>query len=172
MTNSGTSTERPWQLYVVMAMAAATVAVMMSRHTHPAALLLLSAAVIAAGFAGLAVHGALTGFFSRRSTAPPPSARTREVLEHDKALVLRSIKELEFDRRMGKISEADFTDLATRLRGRALALMADLELAPRPTNEAVADPDHDRAPAARACAACSTPNDPDAKFCKQCGAKL
>src|SRR5262245_13387721 len=59
MTNSATSTDRRqadtrgsfhyWHFFLLLAMAGATVAVVVSRETHPAALLLLSAAVICAG---------------------------------------------------------------------------------------------------------------------------
>ena len=45
--------------------------------------------------------------------------RTRAALEREKALVLRSIKELEFDRAMGKVSEKDFGEMSARLRARA-----------------------------------------------------
>ena len=41
----------------------------------------------------------------------------RAVLEREKMLVLRSIKELEFDRAMGKVSAKDFDEMAGRLRG-------------------------------------------------------
>jgi hypothetical protein len=44
--------------------------------------------------------------------------RTRAALEREKFLVLRSIKEVEFDRAMGKISDADFHEVAGRLRAR------------------------------------------------------
>ena len=44
----------------------------------------------------------------------------RAALEREKALVLRSIKELEFDRAMGKVSPKDFDEMAGRLRARAI----------------------------------------------------
>ena len=53
--------------------------------------------------------------------------RTRAALERDKALVLRAIKELEFDRGMGKVSEKDFAEMSARLRLRAGRIMRDLE---------------------------------------------
>ena len=53
--------------------------------------------------------------------------RRRAALERDKLLTLRSIKELEFDRAMGKVSEADFVEMRDRLRARALRLMRQLE---------------------------------------------
>jgi ABC-type hemin transport system ATPase subunit len=56
-----------------------------------------------------------------------PSDRARAALEREKALVLRSIKELEFDRAMGKVSEKDFEEMSGRLRTRALMLMRQLD---------------------------------------------
>ena len=53
--------------------------------------------------------------------------RTRAALEREKFLVLRSIKEVEFDRAMGKISDADFHEVAGRLRARAAGLLRQLD---------------------------------------------
>ena len=149
---------------MLLAMLGATLAVWRSPETHPAALLLLSAAVIAAGLVGLALYYALAGFAGGRRDERVVSGREREELLREKALVLRSIKELEFDRGMGKVNEADFTEISTRLRARALELMQAVEQSPAPP--AVVD---DSRPV---CAACHTENDVDAKFCKQCGARL
>jgi hypothetical protein len=189
-TSSETSTERPaakepaafqpWQFYILLAMIGATVAVVLARQTHPVALLLLSAAVVGAGLVGVAFHRSLMAFFG---LGLPPTARgdhARALLEREKALVLRSIKELEFDRKMGKVSEADFDDLGGRLRARALALMQDIERAAAgdveaPVTRGRADRDAGRpAPArqTRRCPSCETANDADAKFCNQCGRKL
>ena len=41
--------------------------------------------------------------------------------------MLRSIKELEFDRAMGKVSPRDFDEMAARLRARALMLIKQLD---------------------------------------------
>jgi len=57
-------------------------------------------------------------------------AATRAALLAEKALALRTIKELEFDRAMGKVSEADFTEMAGRLRARALRVMQQIEEMP------------------------------------------
>src|SRR6185369_13737165 len=53
--------------------------------------------------------------------------RTRAALDREKTLVLRSIKELEFDKAMGKVSEKDFTEMSARLRARAARLMRQLD---------------------------------------------
>ncbi len=178
MTNSATSTKaRPqppasgfqaWHFFMLLAMVGATVVVMVSRETHPAALLLLSAAVIAAGFVGLALSRAVSGFFSTGMEPQPIAGRSREELERQKALVLRSIKELEFDKAMGKVSEADFAAISTRLRTRALTIMQDLERAPVAPPKPVARV----APSGNYCTQCGTANESDARFCKSCGTKL
>ena len=53
--------------------------------------------------------------------------RTRVALEREKLLTLRSIKELEFDRAMGKLSDADWQEMSGRLRARAAGLMKQLD---------------------------------------------
>lgn len=172
--SSGTSTEpAPFtagHFYVLLSMVAATAAVVMARNTHPAALLLISAAALSAGYTAYALHQALTAFLSK-NTPVVLGQRQREVLEQDKATVLRAIKDLEFDFGMKKVSEADYQDMLGRLKQRALLIMEQLEQIP-PDAPAHAP----AAPAARTraavCARCGTSNDGDAKFCKQCGEKL
>ncbi|MFI5178462.1 MAG: hypothetical protein ACHQO8_07865 [Vicinamibacterales bacterium] len=178
--SSETSTERrpdaspaagfqPAHFYLIASMIAATAAVMVSRNTHPVALLLLSGTVLSAGLVGFMLHKSVAGFFGLDGAgAPPPGERAVEALEREKALVLRSIKELEFDHAMGKVSAKDFQDLGGRLRARALALMQDLERATKPASPAAKG----RATVKPACRACGTVNERDARFCKQCGAKL
>jgi hypothetical protein len=177
MTNSATSTKagRPaggsgfhaWQFFILASLVGATVVVVVSPPgTHPIALIMISAAVIAAGLVGLAISRAVTGFFSSGEEALPVSGQTREALERDKRLVLRSIKELEFDKAMGKVSDADYAAIMARLRARALTLMRDLEQSP--TKSAAAR----RAGSSLVCASCGTVNDVDARFCKSCGAKV
>jgi hypothetical protein len=161
---------RPWHLYVLLSMIAATVAVIVSRQTHPVALLVLSAAVMAAGLAGLAIHRALSGFAgSYAESVAHVGDREREAMVRDKALVLRSIKELEFDHATGKVGDADFKDMNQRLRTHAMALIEGLERkveTPPPPAKPV------RAARASACPSCHTANDTDAKFCKHCGHRL
>jgi hypothetical protein len=167
-----------WHFFIPIAMIAATVAVMLSDFTHPAALLLLSASVVAAGFVGVAMHHALSGFAGTRlSEGEPLSERRRDAIEREKALTLRSIKELEFDKAMGKVSDADFKEVGGRLRAKAIALMQELDREPAAVEQPAATAVVAAAAAAPstpsgACAACGTSNDADARFCKQCGAKV
>lgn len=183
MKSSASSTDRPdsgrqtgfqpWQVYLLLSMAAATWAVIQARHTHPAALLLLSAGVVASGLAAAALHSALAGFFGSGHEQAPLSARTREAIEADKALVLRSLKELEFDKAMGKIGDEDFAEVSGRLRVRAMAIMEELDADAARRSASAASPTSNGAQVLpSACGTCATVNDRDAKFCKQCGSRL
>jgi len=112
------------------------------------------------------------------------SVRLRE-LEHDKALVLKAIREIEHDFQMRKIGEADYRELSQRYRARALRLIQDIDAGddfrtliedelkarlklPPPA----AGSGQTAGPAGRACKGCGTTNDQDAEFCKKCGQAL
>lgn len=120
---------RPWHFFVLASLAAATVAVVLSRQAAPEHLILISLMIGAAGYAGAALYRTLAPLTARDAavTGPPPSERARTALEREKALVLRSIKELEFDRAMGKISPGDFDEMAGRLRARAMMLIRQVD---------------------------------------------
>src|SRR5258706_5999091 len=47
------------------------------------------------------------------------TGRRRKELEREKAMVLKALKELEFDYKMGKVSEADFREIGGQFRARA-----------------------------------------------------
>jgi len=132
MTSSETSTDagfRPWHFFVLASLVAATAAVVMSGHPRPANLILISLTMATAGLAGFACYRMVAplALDEARPSAESLGARARATLEREKMLVLRSIKELEFDRAMGKVSESDFEDMAARLRARAIALMKQLD---------------------------------------------
>ena len=187
---------RPWHFFLLASLMAATAAVMLSRDATPAHLVLISITIISAGLAAAGFHRMLAPLAAADVTAfeEPLSARGRAALEREKALVLRSIKELEFDRAMGKMSQEDFDEMTARLRVRAIALMKQLDeggsgyrdliekelkarlqvrpLSPAKRTEASRGPQAATAGTTAACASCGTVNDPDARFCKSCGTKL
>lgn len=175
---------RPWHFFLLASILLATVAVMLARQSSPENLILISLTVASAGAAAAAFYrmlAPLTQDFVLRM-GEPVSERTRTALEREKMLVLRSIKELEFDHAMGKLSQKDFDEMSGRLRTRAITLMRQLELDPDGYKSTIERELEGRlksariapaAPAAtRACAACSTANDADAAFCKKCGARI
>lgn len=178
---------RPWHFFLLVGMAAATVAVQQATSTDAGHLVLMSLAIVSAGFAGLMVLRTLGPLVAddldevRNTTV---GARGRAAIEREKALVLRSIKELEFDRAMGKVADADFNEMVGRLRARAIGLMQQLDERPADYRAAIErevaarrDSGGRRSASAetaapRTCAACHTANEADARFCKQCGAPL
>jgi len=208
--SSETSTERPqeslqpWQLFTLAGLIGATVVVFLSRGQTPAAIILLSCAIFAAAYVGVTALRTVLPLAGtlREEAAEAIGDRTRAALEREKTLVLRSIKELEFDRGMGKVSEKDFAEMSARLRARAARLMRQLdagslyreqiekEISRRLEKTTSSDvrrtlPGPPSAPgepgmvrptiatnATNACAACTVANDVDAKFCKNCGARL
>ncbi|MCA9530886.1 MAG: zinc ribbon domain-containing protein [Myxococcales bacterium] len=116
----------------------------------------------------------------------------RRALLERKAALLQSLRDLSFDHEAGKISQEDFERLDEQFRADARDVLQalDVEVAPyREKAEALLAERLARGPAApaappstddqgappalgQACAACSGTNDPDARFCKHCGARL
>lgn len=168
---------KPVHFFVLLSLVGATVAVIIARQPTPAHLVFLSVMIATAGACAAALYAALAPLVrSKQATDRAPlSSRARAAIEREKMLVLRSIKELEFDRAMDKISAADFDEMAGRLRARALALMKQLdspEATYRSTIERELRTRVEQQVAAPPVCACGTQNDADASFCKRCGAKL
>jgi len=195
---------RPWHFFVIASLMAATSAVVMAREATPEHLILISISIGAAGAAGAGLYRTLAPFAEADTLTVSErlSSRSRAVLEREKALVLRSIKELEFDRAMGKVSPKDFDEMSGRLRVRALALMRQLDaggagyrevierelavrlsqvrLKPDTTTEGSGPLEPGPARDGRslqpdhdqACRVCAAHNDPDASFCKHCGTRM
>jgi hypothetical protein len=203
-TNVSTSDEaasgfRPWQFFLLAGMLAATATVIVATGQSPASIVLLSLTVVAASFVGLGVYRSLAPFVSPESVQAPTllGGRTRAALEREKALALRSIKELEFDFAMGKVAQADFDEMGSRLRARAIRMMRQLEagegyrqdieralavrlkgVVPAKAGTFTEEPEATgfsrgaSIATTTACFACGTANDPDARFCKNCGSKI
>ena len=169
---------QPWQLFTLAGLIGATVVVFVSTGQTPAGIILLSLTIFTAAVVGVAAWRTLSPLTGtdERVGVQLLGGRTRAALEREKALVLRSIKELEFDHAMRKISDKDFTEMSTRLRSRAAGLIRQLD-AGQTYREEIEKEISKRvgAPAAtalRTCAQCRTQNDRDARFCKSCGSKL
>ncbi|MBY0494645.1 MAG: zinc ribbon domain-containing protein [Cyanobacteria bacterium] len=181
---------QPWQFFLLGGMLAATATVIVATGQSPANIVILSLTVVSVSFVGLGAYRILSPLVSDQPETPITfGGRTRVALEREKTLVLRSIKELEFDFAMGKIAKADFDEMSNRLRARALGLMKQLdagggyrEQIAKEVQERLgrSNDERDNAGSATAkavalrtsCAECETENDPDAKFCKNCGARL
>jgi hypothetical protein len=122
-----TDPAQPWHFFVVASLAAATLAVVVSTRTAPEYLVMVSITVFAAGATALAAYHVIAPLVAERRRRRVVTAAGRAALLAEKALALRTIKELEFDRAMGKMSQADFEEMAGRLKARALRVMQQLE---------------------------------------------
>ena len=194
---------QPWQFFLLGGMLAATATVIVATGQSPANIIILSLTVVSVSFVGLGAYRILLPLVSPEVLAPSTiGGRTRAAMEREKTLVLRSIKELEFDYAMGKVAKADFDEMHARLRARAVGLMKLLD-AGGGYKEQIAKEIEDRlrrsegdgvshrqtatdgemadlesatvktvALRTSTCPQCGTINDEDARFCKNCGAKL
>ncbi len=117
-----------------------------------------------------------------------------DALAEQKRRALRAIRDLESEHALGKIDDADYELFVARYRDEAKAVMREMDLAVAPMREQAEKlareyierkiaktgapppaPSSSEAPAAGGrvtCAACATSNEPDAAFCKSCGAAM
>lgn len=115
-------------------------------------------------------------------------------LQREKKALLRALKDCEFDRDMGKMSEEEAQQIIRVYRARAIEIIRELEggeaasdasipvrerieleLAARlgaPVKLPEPEPEPAKQPEPGTCPQCTTANDADAVFCKKCGSKL
>jgi len=120
---------QPWHLFLMMTLIASAVAAVAVRGTRPANVVFVCLTVMTAGIAAYAAYRMLWPLAQPDAVDAPEmlGGRTRAALEREKTLVLRAIKELEFDRAMGKVSEPDWQEMTARLRGRAVRVIRQLD---------------------------------------------
>lgn len=172
---------QPLHLLILGTAAAASAAALLAHGTRPANIVFVVLSVIAAGVVAIAVFRTLWPLASDVTATQPEmvGGRTRAALEREKTIVLRAIKELEFDRAMGKLSETDFHEMSGRLRARAAGLIRQLDTGAGYRDQVERDLAKRLAEGAAPvvvrgtfCTECGTKNEPDAKFCKNCGQRL
>ena len=88
--------------------------------------MLYLAAVLIVASVALFVAAPLGGGLLARRRAGRDAAEA-ERLEHERALAMQGLRELEFDREIGKLAEADYVALREGLMARALSASAALE---------------------------------------------
>jgi cytochrome c-type biogenesis protein CcmI len=93
-----------------------------------------------------------------------------ERLEHEQALAVQGLRELEFDHEMGKVDDADYRSLREPLERRALAAMSALEPA-RTEGHATATTLRLASRRAKPVTAAAAVPIRYANFCPQCGAR-
>lgn len=113
--------------------------------------------------------------FPPSAATPSPESRTLDPEETERGIALLALREIEFDRETGKLSDEDYTSLKARYTARALEALRAEEAVPDIDEvidfraraiRAANDPD-----AAR-CHICGPRPEPDAVFCSTCGQRL
>ena len=142
----------------------------------------LAAAMIVAGVALFVAAPLGGGIFPRRQRSA--SEVDRERLEHERGLAVQGLRELEFDREMGKLSESDYRSLYASLEQRALRAMAALErfrVDPARGKGSVRRIESARGAAGAPrvapreinfCPQCGVRCPTDSRFCGECGVRL
>lgn len=134
---------------------------------------------------GLAVLILVLGPLAQPAPPEPIVDEPEEFEETPKGMALAALKEIEFDRATGKLSEEDYRELNARYTARAVAVLrAEAEGAPEaePPATAAGDPadpvealiaarSRQLADAAR-CPVCGPRPEPDAVYCSSCGRML
>jgi hypothetical protein len=177
---------RPGHMLLLGVTALGAVAVFVTRGSGAVNMVSVVVAVVTAGLAAAAVFRTLLPLAGSDvgEQAEMLAGRTRAGLEREKMLALRSIKELEFDYAMRKISAPDYQEMITRLRARAAGLIRQLDggigyrdlierdLAKQVGGAVPAVPSAPEPAPAGVCPSCAASNDDDARFCKACGSRL
>jgi len=159
-------------LVAVVAVAGFTVATMLVYRGRPTP----GAVFLTLGWMAILATGALlvkAASFDMRVGAPEGGeAGRRDDLEREKKLLLKAIKEVEFDRDTGKLDGGEAAEAIRRYRARAVEVLRELDEAPAKRYEGLIEKELARRLAASGCPACGAKNDEDAAFCKKCGAKV
>jgi hypothetical protein len=132
---------------------------------------------------GVALFVAAPLFETMRARRMGATNPERARLEHEKALAVQALRELEFDREMRKLSEQDWAELKQGLEARALTAMAALEkldqgsaikaaLAGRKRVARIVEASPGPAQAVKFCPACGKPTVNQANYCAECGGSL
>jgi cytochrome c-type biogenesis protein CcmI len=125
---------------------------------------------------GVALFVAAPLFSSQPQGEETRSSAELARLEHERAVAVQGLRELEFDRQMRKVSDEDWATLRAVLEQRALAAMSGIEkLAARAGARPRRLPVAAVAPALDSwsfCPCCGARLTPEARFCAQCGAAV
>ena len=120
------------------------------------------------------------------TTSVPSAGRGRGqfrlALNERKEQLYASIKELEFDHSLGKLSDEEYHRQRSTLENQAVDILRELDLLDEFSSERIARIERDvaearsglesRGGAASFCTACGAPRSASHRFCSQCGARL
>lgn len=127
---------------------------------------------------GLALGIVLEPLLRRRPAASPVVPDLDEPEETPRSRAVDALKEIEFDRQTGKLSDADYQFLMARYTAQAVEAMRAEESAAGPDSPLTADVESIIEAKVRAireglaCPRCGPRPEADAVFCSSCGSRL
>jgi hypothetical protein len=86
-------------------------------------------------------------------------------LDERKASIYENLRDLQFEYRVGKLSDADYQDSKRSLQKELAAVMAEVDKVKTPVAQAVSPAKVDN----RTCTACGAKFEKELKFCGECG---
>ncbi len=141
--------------------------------------------VIAAALVALAVVAVITGPLGRgRHIQPTGVDDPEEMDDTPKGIALAALREIEFDKATGKLSDGDYASLKAKYTAEALVVLRNESVIPRPESVSAAAPEVDAVEGLIAqrvrqlqgqtvnCPACGPRPEGDAIFCSHCGRSL
>jgi hypothetical protein len=114
----------------------------------------------------------------RPDAARPPADEPLDAEETPRGIALAALKEIEFDRATGKLSDADYEQLKARYTANALAVLRaestgeDIEGMIGARTRALRAAAGSTPPVALRCPGCGPRPEPDAVFCSSCGSRV
>jgi hypothetical protein len=141
--------------------------------------------VIAAALVALAVVAVISGPLARGSVVQPTGVDDPEEMDDTpKGIALAALREIEFDRATGKLSDEDYASLKAKYTAEALVVLRTEAVAPPPAAAGETAPEADAVEGLIAqrvrqltgqavqCPACGPRPEGDAIFCSTCGRSL
>jgi hypothetical protein len=131
--------------------------------------------LLAVGALAFVLYPLFFGVQSSRAAAHQIARSDGPSLEHDVAVA--ALREIEFDRATGKLSDADYAQLKERYMGDALAVLRRSTTARGDASSATVDDEIERAVRSYRehhpdCLTCGPRPEPDAIYCSTCGRYL
>ncbi|HEX2249875.1 MAG TPA: hypothetical protein VHH32_05970 [Gemmatimonadales bacterium] len=107
------------------------------------------------------------------SSIPLPAAEPLDPEETPRGVALAALKEIDFDRETGKLSEGDYQFLKAKYTVAALeALRAEEATRPDPVEAMIAAKSRALTAGGARCPTCGPRPEPDAVYCSTCGLRL
>jgi len=135
--------------------------------------------LLAVGALAVVLHPLFFGVSAARQGAAARAAARAAVADNEDDLAIAALREIEFDRATGKLSDADYAELKERYTRQALAVMRRAPAGASVVGEYRSPADDEIEAAVRAfrarhleCPDCGPRPEPDAVFCSSCGRYL